>query len=110
MRGLDGALKLVDVVARTNLSKEKIVKLVKDNVIMARFADFDLDAVFQEAKGDDGDINHKIGNLSMEVRNVIGRIEGGWVVTVRLATTGDWDPQANYIQVWTNVADGDRSK
>ena len=46
---------------------------------MVWFTDFDFDVVFQEAEGDDDisdDINHKISQLSMEVRNVIGRIEG----------------------------------
>ena len=78
LRGLDGVLKLADIVARTNLSKENIVKLAKDNIIMSRFTDFDLDAVFQEAEGDDGgdDISRRIGQLWLEMRNVMGRIEG----------------------------------
>ena len=79
LRGLDGVLKLADVVARTNLSQENIVKLAKDNIIMARFTDFDLDAVFQEAEGDDDggdDISRRIGQLALEMRNVMWRIEG----------------------------------
>ena len=44
LQGLDGALKLADVVARTNLTKETIVSLARKNLVMANFIDFDLAA------------------------------------------------------------------
>ena len=115
LRGLDGVLKLADVVARTNLSKENIVKLAKDNIIMARFTDFDLDAVFQEAEGDDDggdDISRRIGQLSLEMRNVMGRIEGverSQLGLQRQVTEIDNQTSSRFEQMLQVVADQKRN-
>ena len=113
LRGLDGVLKLADVVARSNLSKENIVKLAKDNIIMARFTDFDLDAVFQEAEGDGGDdISRRIGQLSLEMRNVMGRIEGverSQLGLQRQVTEIDNQTSSRFEQMLQVVADQNRN-
>ena len=115
LRSLDGVLKLADVVARTNLSKENIVKLAKDNIIMARFTDFDLDAVFQEAEGDDDggdDISRRIGQLSLEMRNVMGRIKGverSQLGLQRQVTEIDNQTSSRFEQMLQVVADQNRN-
>ena len=75
LRGLDGALKLGDVVARTNLTKETIVSLARKNLVMANFIDFDLAAEMPQVEEEVKDeFSQCLSKLSRDMENVMGRM------------------------------------
>ena len=77
LRGLDGALKLADVVARTNLTQETIVSLIRKNLVMANFTDFDLAAEMPQMEEEVKDeFSQCLSKLSRDMENVMGRMTG----------------------------------
>ena len=75
--GLDGALKLADVVTRTNLKKETIVSLARKNLVMANFTDFDLAAEMPQVEEEVKDeFSQCLSKLSRDMENVMGRMTG----------------------------------
>ena len=75
LRGLDEALKLVDVVARTNLTQERIVSLARKDLVMANFINLaaEMPQVEEEVKDE---FSQCLSELSRDMENVMGRMTG----------------------------------